>query len=116
MTAEERKAAESFQNMLKALIEAEQKALNEHATGENSEARDYDRASAEDFIAQLKARLTEQDPATITDESQMDVVMNLVQSFFAKDIMYGPLKALLEKFPKYGLILWYFVIFDLPKK
>lgn len=55
MTEEERKAAENFQNMLKALVEAEQKALNEHSSEESS--KDYDRASAEAFISQLKVSL-----------------------------------------------------------
>lgn len=52
MTIDERKAAENFQNMLKTLVEAEQKALSER----NEDVQDsYDRASAEAFIGQLKA-------------------------------------------------------------
>lgn len=54
MTADERKAAENFQNMLKTLVEAEQKALNEHLSNENDQDS-YDRATAEAFIEQLKA-------------------------------------------------------------
>lgn len=54
MTTDERKAAESFQNMLKALVEAEQKALSEHSPNENGQDN-YDRDSAEAFIEQLKA-------------------------------------------------------------
>uniref|UniRef100_A0A0R3RTU6 Peroxin-19 n=1 Tax=Elaeophora elaphi TaxID=1147741 RepID=A0A0R3RTU6_9BILA len=117
MTAEERKAAENFQNMLKTLVEAEQKALNEHSPSDNDQDS-FDRASAEAFIGQLKAsffcgtelvevksailqNLSEQDPANIVDESQYKTLMNLIQAFFSKDLMYPPLKQLLERFPKY---------------
>lgn len=54
MTADERKAAENFQNMLKTLLEAEQKTLDEHPPNTDGQ-HDYDRASAETFINQLKA-------------------------------------------------------------
>ncbi|MCP9264370.1 hypothetical protein DINM_022432 [Dirofilaria immitis] len=97
MTADERLAAENFQNMLKALVEAEQKALNEHPLDEDGQDN-YDRDGAETFIEQLKAK---QDPANITDESHYKTLMNLVQAFFSKDLMYPPLKQLLEKFPIY---------------
>ncbi|KAM3722184.1 putative peroxisomal biogenesis factor [Dirofilaria immitis] len=99
MTADERLAAENFQNMLKALVEAEQKALNEHPLDEDGQDN-YDRDGAETFIEQLK-KLAEQDPANITDESHYKTLMNLVQAFFSKDLMYPPLKQLLEKFPIY---------------
>ncbi|VDO63123.1 unnamed protein product [Onchocerca flexuosa] len=110
MTEDERKAAENFQNMLKALVEAEQKTLNEHPPNEDGQD-DYDRASAETFIEQLKAikihedsflqKLSEQDPANIGDESHYKTLVNLIQTFFSKDLMYPPLKQLLERFPKY---------------
>ncbi|VDM94213.1 unnamed protein product [Onchocerca ochengi] len=100
MTADERKAAENFQNMLKALVEAEQKTLNEHPPNEDGQDN-YDRASAETFIEQLKASfLMEQDPANIADESHYKTLVNLIQAFFSKDLMYPPLKQLLERFPK----------------
>uniref|UniRef100_A0A915PME8 Peroxin-19 n=1 Tax=Setaria digitata TaxID=48799 RepID=A0A915PME8_9BILA len=128
MTEDERKAAENFQNMLKALVAAEQKALNERLPNESGED-DYDRASAEAFIGQLKAsffhsvagfngkfcfenlaesdiiklfkKLSEQDPLHIADEPQYGTLISLVQAFFSKDLMYPPLKQLLEGFPKY---------------
>ncbi|KAL3997755.1 Pex19 family protein [Acanthocheilonema viteae] len=99
MTDDERKAAENFQNMLKTLIEAEQKTLTEHSSNENSQDS-YDRTSAEAFIGQLK-KLLKQDPANIEDESQYKTLINLIQTFFSKDLMYPPLKQLLERFPNY---------------
>ncbi|VDN00932.1 unnamed protein product [Thelazia callipaeda] len=125
MTTEERKAAENFQTMLKALIDAEQKTLTEYPPKENGD-NDYNRASAENFIERLKAsliinsileeyfiymhyiyyvetimKLAEQDPENLTDESQYETLMSLVQTFFSKDLMYPPLKQLLERFPEY---------------
>ncbi|CAG9539230.1 unnamed protein product [Cercopithifilaria johnstoni] len=99
MTADERKAAENFQNMLKTLVEAEQKALSEHSSNEDGQDS-YDRASAEAFIGQLK-NLSEQDPTNIADDSQYKTLINLIQAFFSKDLMYPPLKQLLERFPNY---------------
>ncbi|EJD75508.1 hypothetical protein LOAG_17358 [Loa loa] len=99
MTVDERKAAENFQNMLKTLVEAEQKALNEHPPNEDDQ-HGYNRASAGAFIEELK-KLSEQDPANIADESQYKTLINLVQAFFSKDLMYPPLKQLLERFPNY---------------
>lgn len=50
MTEEEKKAAENFQNMLKALIAAERKSLQEQAGDEPNQ----DRAGAEAFIEELQ--------------------------------------------------------------
>ncbi|EJW74620.1 hypothetical protein WUBG_14469 [Wuchereria bancrofti] len=99
MTVDERKAAENFQNMLKTLIEAEQKALGEHPPNKDDQ-HSYDQDSAEAFIGQLK-KLSEQDPANIADETQCKTLINLVQAFFSKDLMYPPLKQLLERFVNY---------------
>ncbi|KAK6105187.1 Pex19 family protein [Brugia pahangi] len=99
MTVDERKAAENFQNMLKTLIESEQKALDEHPPNKDDQ-HSYDQDSAEAFIRQLK-NLSEQDPANIADESQCKTLINLVQAFFSKDLMYPPLKQLLERFVNY---------------
>ncbi|VDM40771.1 unnamed protein product [Toxocara canis] len=99
MSEEERRAAENFQKMLKTLVEAEEKAIRENQMGAEA-VNDCELAEANAFLQQLR-NLSEQDPAHLTDDSQMEPLMNLMQTFFAKDLMYPSIKQLLDNFPGY---------------
>lgn len=58
MTEEERHAAENFQKMLKALVEAEEKAIRENQMDTGS-AADCDIADANAFLQQLRVGVIE---------------------------------------------------------
>uniref|UniRef100_A0A914RLL6 Peroxin-19 n=1 Tax=Parascaris equorum TaxID=6256 RepID=A0A914RLL6_PAREQ len=97
MTEEERHAAENFQKMLKALVEAEEKAIRENQMDTGNTA-DCDIADANAFLQQLR-NLSEQDPTRLTDDSHIESLMNLMQTFFAKDLMYPSIKQLVDSYP-----------------
>uniref|UniRef100_A0A915ACY3 Peroxin-19 n=1 Tax=Parascaris univalens TaxID=6257 RepID=A0A915ACY3_PARUN len=99
MTEEERHAAENFQKMLKALVEAEEKAIRENQMDTGNTA-DCDIADANAFLQQLR-NLSEQDPTRLTDDSHIESLMNLMQTFFAKDLMYPSIKQLVDSYPGY---------------
>ncbi|VDK25175.1 unnamed protein product [Anisakis simplex] len=54
MTEEERRAAENFQKMLKTLVEAEEKAINETRTNPEAQPSEAEAAEASAFLEQLK--------------------------------------------------------------
>ncbi|MFH4979078.1 hypothetical protein AB6A40_005787 [Gnathostoma spinigerum] len=95
----ERKAAETFQNMIKALIEAGEKNFNEKSASGVSGSSAAD-VGLHEYLERMK-ELSNKNPSEMLDESNEESVMQFIQSFFAKDFMYPSIKQLYEKFPSY---------------